>query len=231
MEQERKMNFNRKPFTRFTKKAGKAKATATNYGAAFGLKDGLTWNVYAERTPQPRIPKGGQRVSVYKRHDLGVIATTSNSVGTPASLSFQLSDIAEYASYTTLYDQYKIRSVEVRLIPQGNTNGDGADSQWASVLDYDDATNLTSLEKALEYDTSVSCSFNDGMIRNFRPRVAVAAYAGAFTSFKNEKAGWIDCASPSVQHYGVKLYSEPTITNAQGIRAIVTYWIDFCSSR
>jgi len=40
-----------------------------------------------------------------------------------------------------------------------------------------------------------------------RPRVASALYAsGAFTSYGvGPKDQWIDCVSPSVEHYGLKL--------------------------
>jgi len=40
--------------------------------------------------------------------------------------------------------------------------------------------------------------------RVIRPRSAVAAYSGTFTSYANKYGQWVDTASPSVQFYGLK---------------------------
>jgi len=41
-------------------------------------------------------------------------------------------------------------------------------------------------------------------VHTFVPSVAAAAYSGAFTSYMNVVAPWIESSSSSVQHYGVK---------------------------
>jgi len=57
--------------------------------------------------------------------------------------------------------------------------------------------------------------------------MAVAAFSGAFTSYSNVPAGWIDSASPGVQHYGLKLYFESTpfgvISYEYSVRAKVSF--------
>jgi len=40
--------------------------------------------------------------------------------------------------------------------------------------------------------------------RTLQPRVANALYSGAFTSFGQVKNQWVDMASQTVQHYGLK---------------------------
>jgi len=55
----------------------------------------------------------------------------------------------------------------------------------------------------------------DSHYRKFIPHVAVASYSGTFTSFTNEVAPWIDIASPSVQHYGLKTACTPTTAVVQ----------------
>ena len=45
------------------------------------------------------------------------------------------------------------------------------------------------------------------------PRISTAAYSGAFTSYTNTKAPWIDCNSPTVQHFGMKFGIDATMNN------------------
>lgn len=56
--------------------------------------------------------------------------------------------------------------------------------------------------------------------------MAVAVYSGAFTSFSNAPAGWIDAASPGVQMYGIKTAmttSTAIIGYTINIKAIVSF--------
>jgi len=60
--------------------------------------------------------------------------------------------------------------------------------------------------------------------------MAVAAYAGSFTSYANMEPQWIDCASPSVQHYGFKCAVNPTGV-AMTFDLIGKIWVQFRNSR
>jgi len=56
--------------------------------------------------------------------------------------------------------------------------------------------------------------------------MAVAAYSGAFTSYSNLVGGWIDSASPAVQHYGIKLatpIATGSIAYTMTARAVVSF--------
>jgi hypothetical protein len=196
-----------------SRKGGNKKKAIAKYSLG-SVPDGTLWNNYSGSYPQPRIPKGlPSMISVVKSVDLGIVLTTSATIVTAASLNFTLSQIPEYASFTTLFDQYKIDEVEVFLVNEGNTDNNALDSRIATVLDYDDSTNLTSVAQALDYDNVRVSAFNSGHYRKLKPRIAVAAYSGSFASYANQSS-WIDCASTGVQHYGVKLVAEASVSAA-----------------
>jgi len=140
--------------------------------------------------------------------------STSTTVTTNFAWSFLLSDLPNYTEFTTLYDQYRIEKIELILI--SNTSESIPSSVNLGVMykvtDYDDATTLSTNLDYLQYQ---NCKVLNPLFHKksfpLKPRFAVAAYAGAFTSYANN-AGWLDVASPSVQHYGVKIgFSATTV--------------------
>jgi len=133
-------------------------------------------------------------------------ATSSTTVPTFTASSFTVGSLDQIASLTAVFDQYRVDEVELWLTPrcssitaQGATPG-----LFSSVIDYDDANLLTTINQALDYDNVLTTSGITGHYRRFKPHVATAAYSGAFTSFANETSPWIDAASTGVAHYGLK---------------------------
>jgi hypothetical protein len=136
-----------------------------------------------------------------------VFLAQSAAVFTQAVKSFQLSDLDQASSLASVFDQYRLARVEVWLLPRVTvtTQATGTSmGQIATVVDFDDASTLTNFSSYLDYQNVMVGPGNEGHYRSFTPHVAIAAYSGTFTSFANESAPWLDCASPSVQHYGFK---------------------------
>jgi len=133
--------------------------------------------------------------------------TSSTSADTLTGYSHQLSDLGEASSFTTIYDQYRFEEVEIVVVPTYNVSTTAYQPQSVlSVIDFDDAS-VSGYTRAsfLQYE---NCMIHDpfkAWSRRFRPHQAVATYSGSFTSYKNEEAGWNDCASTGVQHYGIKI--------------------------
>jgi hypothetical protein len=123
-----------------------------------------------------------------------------------AALYFSGSDYDDFASMSQVFDQYRIAMIEVFLIPNLSTTISVSQDtgMFVSVLDYDDYNPLTTYAQALDYENCLFGSGLEGHYRKFVPHVAIAAYSGTFVSFVNETAPWIDMASPTVQHYGLK---------------------------
>jgi hypothetical protein len=117
------------------------------------------------------------------------------------------------------YDQYRIEAVRFTITPQNNAIGLFTNSTTSvvplyCVIDYDDSSALTSVGQANSYTTCVVLNPGESMERVFKPRMALAAYSGTFVGFANVADQWLDAASTTVQHYGVKLYI-PGATAAQ----------------
>lgn len=162
------------------------------------------------------------------------------------SIYFSLDQLPDYTEFTALFDRYKIAGVKVVFRSfnisslsdvQGQANG-----QLGGVIhyitDYDDAAVPTASDVGVqalrEHENYRTASiFNSrGLFlkRYVRPRIALAAYAGAFTSYANVKPMWIDAASPSVQHYGLKfivelLASQANFTQNFNFTVECTYYV------
>lgn len=156
---------------------------------------------------------------------------SSNVASTFTGTSFALSSLDQVVSLTAVFDQYRIRLIEVTLLPRlSNSGGQTNTGVFTTVIDYDDATALTSIGQAMDYSNQVSSGGDMIQRRVFVPHVAIAAYSGAFTSFANRASPWIDSASTNVQHYGLK--TAWTVTGAVNTYdAIIRMWVQFRNVR
>ncbi len=127
-------------------------------------------------------------------------------------MNHSLNDLAQVASFQAIFDQYKFEEVEIRLVPltpfpglTQTSNDIPGLSQF--VLDFDDGSVLGSENAAMEYDTcQTAASFEEVHIK-YRPAVAPAYFtSGAFSGYGVAPSDgvWLDSASPSILHYGVK---------------------------
>lgn len=179
-----------------------------------------SWNAVAQATPHmTNLSFRDNRVfKTVQSGSLGIIATSSTAVLATYAKNWSSSDINQFSSFAAVFDQYRFSMIEVWFTPNGpglaasylNTTG----GRMYSVTDYDDSNTLSTSNAALQYQNVLVTSFTDGHYRRFKPHIAVAAYGGAFTQFKNEEADWIDCASTGVQHYGAKFCLDTTAATA-----------------
>jgi len=132
---------------------------------------------------------------------------TSGASATYAQYAFALSDLSGYTEFTALFDQYRINKIEFKMQPSMTMMTPGSQQLGviASVVDYDDSTALGSFNAALEYGSCQTWNVNDTLQIALKPRMALAAYSGAFTSYANMQDQWIDAASSGVLHYGIKI--------------------------
>jgi len=147
--------------------------------------------------------------------------------------SFQLSDLPNYTELTSLFDSYRFNWVKCSFMPQiQNTllTTNYGDPSVHTAIDYDSATS-GSVATLQEKDTYRK--FNG--LRPFQvfikaPRCASAVYSGAFTSY-GEGPRWIDCSSPSVQHYGMILTLPQTTGSTCSWYVTFTYSITCRNTR
>jgi len=131
--------------------------------------------------------------------------TSSGVSGTPAfaGRSFALSDFSSVTNLTSVFDQYRFDQIEVWLDPH-SVNGNSAWPDLYSAVDLDDGNNPTTVASVENRTGALIGNGIDGHYHKWVPHVAFAVYSGAFTSFASVPHTWIDCASSSVQHYGLK---------------------------
>lgn len=166
--------------------------------------------------PYPSIGKLLQQITV-TMDNIAPAFTSSSTVPIGYAFNLPLNALSGFASYTVLFDQYRIEQIEVWLEPSVVAS---LQASLVTVVDVDDSNTPTSFGQVGDHQGALIGPSNMGRYHCWKPHMAVAAYSGAFTSYSNQVAGWIDCASPAVQHYGFKSWC--TLTNT-AIAFNVTY--------
>jgi hypothetical protein len=113
-----------------------------------------------------------------------------------------LSSFPNVTEYTNAFDQYRIDQLEVWLELVGNQ--DAALGTLVTAVDLDDANVPTGPTQIQDKQGALVGSGAAMRYHRWVPHVAVAEYSGAFTSYGNVPATWIDTASPGVLHWGFK---------------------------
>lgn len=139
---------------------------------------------------------------------IGATATTNNYW----ALAFEFSDLPQATTLSNLFDQYRLDKVELKLAPinsvidlHTSTSPNSVNPSNYVALDFDDSTAVTSLNAIQQYDSCQVCQGNAGLFIEIQPAVTPALYqSSAFSGYAVQKAGWIDCNSTGVEHYGVK---------------------------
>lgn len=192
------------------------------------LEKSLTWNTSSMSDPTySHIDRFDNRpYTIQQTQQYGTVLNTNTSIPSFFSKSFALSDLSQQTTLTAAFDQYRIDWIKIKVVPQTLTIGSYGLANWYSVLDYDDANTASLVSQLLQYQNCITTSTTTAHFRHLTPHIAVAAYSGAFTSFKNEVADWIDSSSPSVQHYGLKIGVDAVGTNF-GFAMYATFQVSF----
>jgi len=152
----------------------------------------------------PAMPMARQKVFTltrnYDYYNLSTASVANNPVF--GSVLFALSNLPNYTEFTALFDEYRILQARVHFIPL-NVGTGGSFQPIYTVIDYDDSIAPASIDDLNQYSTLMVAQYGREFERVLTPKFAVAAYSGTFTSY-SPMTGWVDVASPTVQHYGVK---------------------------
>jgi len=183
----------------------KSSKDGKNRKRSYNFKDGVLFSSQGT-IPMLRVPTNNEVFRVMQEYEILGFLSSSTTLSTFAALSFVVNSLDQISSLTGVFDQYLIERIEVKLTPRVSVAGIATSNTGFlhSVIDFDDANALSTIAQANDYPNCVAGSGVDGHYRTWVPHFAVAAYSGAFTSFLNSGPTWIDAASPSVQHYGLK---------------------------
>jgi hypothetical protein len=207
--EETKLSKFTRPFLLANEASSSSKRTKNSKNSRKSKPDELA-KVYTDSNPPPSINNFVKQNIVYKfSESIGqtTFVTTSTTLATFAAIAFTANQLDEFSALAAVFDQYKIDEIEVWIEPltigTGN-NSSGAGGYIYTCVDYDDANVPSTLNTVLDYQNVCMSASTEGHYHRFKPHVAVAAYSGTFTSFLNMADQWVDCASPNVQHYGIK---------------------------
>jgi len=158
------------------------------------------------------------------RQTILTVASTPGLVSY-AGLTFALSDFGAAATLATVFDQYRIDQLEV-WIESTSANATISFPDLYTAVDLDDGNVPVALGNVADKLGSLVGALPGGHYHKWKPHIAVATYSGAFTSYSNQLATWIDCASPNVQHFGLKTAMQ---SNGSGyaVNAVVRAVISF----
>jgi len=191
----------------------------------------------SEAVRQPIFPLArtlnDQTYNIIQSAAAPVTVTSSSVAATFGTVNFILNLIDQVTQLTSIFDQYRIRMVEVAFHPRVSVSAPTVAANtglFTTVIDVDDSAVLTTIGQAQDYSSAVTGRGIDSQRRTLVPHAAIAAYSGAFTSFANERSPWLDAASPGVIHYGMK--TAWSITDvAYTIDISVRYWLEFRNVR
>lgn len=133
----------------------------------------------------------------------------ADSAGTSGAAAFTLDSLPNYTEITALFDQYRICEIRAAFNPMVNEFGASTTTtdlpQLLTAIDRDDATAPPNADVVRQMSTCQTSAYTEFQLRVIRPRFAVGAYSGTFTSFASSMPNqWIDTGSASVQHFGLK---------------------------
>lgn len=144
--------------------------------------------------------------------------TTGGGTDGAFSIFFQMSDLPQVASFSALFDEYKVNYVKYKFTPaveqyaETNVITDTAtpfQMQYLNtVLDYDDATNLTSINQAMEYESFKSTRAGHITVRSGVPSLSNEVYrtGGGTIGYARKSKQWCDMAYTDIPFYLLKGY-------------------------
>lgn len=181
-----------------------------------------------------------RRVANFTRID----STSSGLTDQFGSYQFKLSDVPNVSEFQNLFDMYRIKAIKMVFYPTntsvsisgGGTAVNIVTPRFISVIDEDDASAPTTQEELFQYQTCKITTVNKKHTIYFKPKVAQEIYNGASTAYAVPSGTpWLNLASTTIQHYGVKWCMESAGSTAPvgafSYKVNVTYYLEFKSVR
>jgi len=149
----------------------------------------------------------------YSRYaDKDSLSLGNQQVSTGLGVNFQFDNIVQYTDFTTLYDQYKITGILAYVRLMTNPDSQAASTQIFPTLwwitDYDDDTtpSLTTIKEKQGVKRTPLLPGRQIKIFIKNPHVDSMIYNGITgTGYATLRNQWVDCNSPAVPHYGLKM--------------------------
>jgi len=194
-------------------------------------------NLASQKDVVPRSIKT-KTYQICRSYEVGTILTGVSAPATSALL-FTLNSVPNSADFTNLFDSYRILMALVSFMPfVTETNTSTQHPGFIhTVLDYDDATPLTTVQQAEQYsDTYKAFSLLTSFTRCLEPAPAQAIYNGVTTTGYSRAANgsrgpWMDSSAAGIEYFGLKYVTDGTlVATASAASAVkVELWCEFKS--
>lgn len=130
-------------------------------------------------------------------------------------IEFKLNELPNVGEFTSLFDKYRIKAVQVKIVPVVSAYDINAPATAAfrpnihSAIDYNDSTNPGSITDLFQYDNYRMTPGDRTHSRYFAPRVAQEVYRSAVSTnyAMLDKNVWLDCTAggTDVPHFALKV--------------------------
>lgn len=196
---------------------------------------------------------GSRRPYFYKQTVQGLaLDTTTNTLTTTITQTnaiqnyyviFRLNQLAQVNTFASLYDQYMITKVVVRMMPVSQPSSvvggvvSPSGGVLATAIDTDGSAVLSTLAQYMEYQTFrvQPATSNRRMVRIIVPqtRGSTVDTNSVVGTGAVKPRQWMDAGNTDVNHYGMHIYLDPynSATNAQVYQLFVTYYVKFKNVR
>lgn len=174
----------------------------------------MVWNVLSQSYPNVgRLLRSDNVIhDVWQTADNGNFLTSSAGSETDIGRPYNIGQIQGISSWLAVFDQYRIKEIEVWITPSSSASSTVDNFRWLSVVDYDDAS-TPSFNGLLQYSNVTDAGRNEAVYRRFTPHITVTMnVAGSSVLAKNQTADWIDSAQPTATHFGIKVAMSSTAT-------------------
>lgn len=173
-----------------------------------------------------------------------VLPATPQPTGFVQKLKFEIADIPQFATYSQLFDQYRLTGVKVTLLPTTNTNDThNPGGSFIYSIDLDGDTHISTFDDILQCSNSHTSPWSTagGMTpykKMFvRPRTRDALVrdicnnAPVFATALGDSKQWIDLGDRGLtEHFGLNLgwyFGNTQLGYEQELNMITTYYIQF----
>lgn len=172
----------------------------------------------------------GSKIHYFKRtafYSGYISGSTTADVG--GALIGQLNQVPGYTEFTSLFDQYKIVALKMRLSPRANSAEIGTNQGLVKVftaLDYDGGTAPSVIADVLQNETLKITKSNKDHVRYFKPKFNASTTAVTGTG-QQPTTGWLDCSNVTVAHHGLQYVIQQLPAGVQSWDIYVTYYLAF----
>jgi hypothetical protein len=135
----------------------------------------------------------------------------SNAGDVLLGYDFRLANLTNTASYSAIFDSYRIDKIEMEFLPQFNAippSGTAIGPVLYVAVDYDDAVAAGSSIVMDQYSNLQVFSATEPAYVSFKPAIATGVWDGSSSTLVpagTSQAPWLDIGSTSIVHYAVKV--------------------------